>query len=101
VDPVSSESLLIVWHPPSGSAASTRGLAPATSRRLERLPAPSVDFIMHNSRKQTQFDVTAIIFADLPQQTINYNCAAPHRENLCTFGSIGLVSAAIPLGSLP
>jgi hypothetical protein len=56
---------------------------------------------MHNSRKQTQVNVTVIIFADLPQQTINYNCAASNRENLCTFRSIGLVSPAIPLGSLP
>src|SRR5215212_11811153 len=54
VDPVRSESLLIVWHPASGSATNTRRLAPAISRRRERLPGPRVDFVMHNSRKQTQ-----------------------------------------------
>jgi hypothetical protein len=27
---------------------------------------------MDNSRKQTQINVAVIIFADLPQQTINY-----------------------------
>src|SRR5215212_5742059 len=77
VDPVRSESLLIVWHPASGSAASTRRLAPAISCRRERLPAPRVDLIMNNSRKQTPINVAGIIFADLPQQTINYK---PHSR---------------------
>src|SRR5215213_1819288 len=98
VDPVRSGSLLIVWHPASGSAASTRRLAPAISCRRERLPAPRVDFIMNNSRKQTPINVAVISSPTYLNKRLTINGTAAHRENLCTFCSSGLVSAAISLG---
>jgi hypothetical protein len=57
---------------------------------------------MHNSRKQTQVNVTVIIFADLPQQTINHKPAPRRTAKTCALSAAhGLVSAAVPLGFLP
>jgi hypothetical protein len=57
---------------------------------------------MHNSSKQTQLNVAMIIFADLPQQTINHK-PAPRctAKNYALSAAHGLVSAAVLLGFLP